>query len=509
MIRRRFTASLVSGLLLALAFPCGLPHSPLFGFSPLCWIALVPLLAASLGASRPLAFVYGFLHGAVFSTVTLPWIYTVMRQYGPLTVLEAAGVLALLVVFLALYPALFCLGVAHLGKSSVARACLVAPFLWVALELVRTRAPIVGFPWNLLGYPAATHLGLLQLASWTGIYGLSFVVAAYNALLTWFMVSRSRGARLAFWGATPVLILVLGLGWWFVPTETPHRLAHLVYTDFPQAMSYPPNWLELHAADLNQLETLSVAAARRSPGPVVWPEVPAPFSMQDRPFAARAQRMAREAGTDFLVGADDWKLGPRGKWSVSNSAVLLDPSGREVFVYDKIHLVPFGEYVPLRRWLSFAGKLTAEIGDFTPGTQSRVGTLPDGRFAVFICYESIFPAEVRRFVAGGAELLVNISNDGWFGHSAAAAQHLAMARVRAVENRRWLLRDTNNGYTAVVDPYGRYVERVAPGHRGVLDAPFNFRADRTLYSRWGDWWAWVSVAAAAAGFLAKGKARQA
>jgi len=178
---------------------------------------------------------------------------------------------------------------------------------------------------------------------------------------------------------------------------------------------------------------------------------------------------------------------------------LLDPSGRRVFLYDKIHLVPFGEYVPLRRWLTFAKKLTAEVGDFQSGSEYKVGTLSEraggGRFGSFICYEAIFPAEVRRFVVHGASLLINLSNDGWFGRSAAPEQHVAMARVRAAENRRWLLRDTNNGFTASVDPYGRYVARLATDIRGELDAPYDFRSDLTAYARWGDWLAWLCVAA--------------
>jgi apolipoprotein N-acyltransferase len=175
--------------------------------------------------------------------------------------------------------------------------------------------------------------------------------------------------------------------------------------------------------------------------------------------------------------------------------VLLNPSGQRVFTYDKIHLVPFGEYVPLRRWLTFAGKLTADLGDFAPGSVYAVGSLPDGRFATYICYEAVFPDAVRRFTAGGAELLINISNDGWFGRSSAPAQHLMMARVRAVENRRWLLRDTNNGFTVSVDPYGRIVAQLAPDIRGELEAPYDFRNDLTVYSRFGDWWAWLCVLA--------------
>jgi apolipoprotein N-acyltransferase len=191
----------------------------------------------------------------------------------------------------------------------------------------------------------------------------------------------------------------------------------------------------------------------------------------------------------------DWKKDSQGQWIASNSAVLLDASGRRIFTYDKIHLVPFGEYVPLRRWITFAGRLTADIADFTPGSIYRVGDLPDGKFGTFICYEAIFPGEIRRFAANGAQLLINISNDGWFGRSAAPTQHLMMSRVRAVESRRWLLRATNNGYTAAIDPYGRIVASLATDIRGQLDAPYGFRSDLTPYARFGDWFAWLCVIA--------------
>jgi apolipoprotein N-acyltransferase len=204
------------------------------------------------------------------------------------------------------------------------------------------------------------------------------------------------------------------------------------------------------------------------------------------------------------VGVVDWKQDAQRNWIASNSAVLLDPGGRRIFTYDKIHLVPFGEYVPLRQWLTFAGRLTADISDFTPGTVYGVGHLPivetyvpssGAPFSVFICYEAIFPGEIRRFAASGAQLLINISNDGWFGRSAAPIQHLMMSRVRAVESRRWLLRDTNNGFTAAIDPYGRIVAELATDIRGELDAPYDFKSNLTLYVRFGDWFAWLCVIA--------------
>jgi apolipoprotein N-acyltransferase len=262
----------------------------------------------------------------------------------------------------------------------------------------------------------------------------------------------------------------------------------------PQAMSYPPNWNVIHAADLAEIDRITITAASIQPGLVVWPEVPAPFSLQQAPFAQRAAGIARLSESHFLLGVVDWKAAPGNRLAAYNSAALLDPQGRVEFLYDKMHLVPFSEYVPWRDFFWFARDLTGLVGEFHRGTEYRVGKLPGGRFGVFICYEAIFPDEVRRFVLGGAGLLINISNDGWFGDSSARPQHLAIARVRAVENRRWLLRDTNNGLTASVDPYGRIVASLAPDVRGELDAPYGFRDDLTFYTRWGDWLAYLSTA---------------
>src|SRR6185437_2627391 len=342
-------------------------------------------------------------------------------------------------------------------------------------------------------YAASSSLGLVQFASVTGIYGLSFLVAGYGALLGYAIISGRQRAWKSLISVTAGLILAGVGGGLLVPSAKSRFVAHLVQTNFPQSYEYPPDWMPTHARDLDELEKISVDAARREPGLIVWPEVPAPFSLEDPAFGNRAQRIAREAGANFLVGVEDWKKNAAGKWIATNSAVLLNPAGQRTFTYDKIHLVPFGEYVPLRNWLTFAGKLTADIGDFTPGTVYRVGNLPAGKFGVFICYEAIFPNEVRRFTMNGAELLINMSNDGWFGRSSAPAQHLMMARVRAVENRRWLLRCTNNGFTVVVDPYGRIVAKLPTDIRGELDAPYDFRSGLTPYARFGDWFAWLCL----------------
>jgi apolipoprotein N-acyltransferase len=251
--------------------------------------------------------------------------------------------------------------------------------------------------------------------------------------------------------------------------------------------------MKTHAAEMDQLEQISIEAAQKSPGVVVWPEVPAPFSLQDADFHSRAMRIASGAGNGFLVGVIDWKPLGNGHVGASNSAALLGANGELDFIYDKIHLVPFSEYVPWRNWFFFARDLTSLIGDFQPGSQYKVGKIAGGPFSVYICYEAIFPNEVRRFTLAGAQLFMNVSDDGWFGGSGAPQQHLAMARVRAVENRRWLLRDTNDGITVSVDPYGRTIARMQPNIRGELDAPYAFRSDLTMYTRWGDWLPWLCV----------------
>jgi apolipoprotein N-acyltransferase len=480
----RLSLAIASGAALAFAFPT-------FNLPLLAWISVAGLMLAAYGASVPFAALCGFIFGMTFYFISTPWIYTVLRQWGPLPAWQAFGVLLIMAGASSVFKLLFAAGVSLWGRSGPKKVAWVAPFLWVSTEYLFDRFPNIGFPWNLLGYAAARSIALVQITTITGIYGLSLLVAAFNALVFWTILqpAGTRRLRAVSWVglSASVLALIALIGPRFVPAAQPARVAHLVQPDFPLSMNYPWNWITIHRADLDDLEQLSVSAARLEPGPIIWPETPAPFSMQDPPFAVRAARIAQESSTDFIFGAVDWKQTLTGEEQPYNSAIQLDPAGREIFVYDKIHLVPFGEFVPWRDILRFAGHLTKDLGEFQRGKLRRVGTLPGGRFSVFICYEAIFAGEVREFTRNGAELLINISDDGWFGRTAAPVSHLEAARVRAVENRRWLLRDTNNGFTAAIDPYGRIVAELAPDIRGELDAPYAFRSDLTFYARHGDW----------------------
>ena len=489
--QKRSLLALASGAALALSLPN-------YNWSLLAWISVGLLVLASFRARPGVAPLYGFLHAIVFYPMSLPWMAEVVRQYGNVPPLIAAGLLLLVSVAGGVIVAVFTWGVAFASQRNALITWALAPDLWVALEYGRAHLPIFAFPWNFLGYAASGHLALVQLTAVTGIYGLSYIVAAYGSLVAYAIVSGRQRAWKIVMASAAALIFISFAGRYLVPGENPRYVAHLVQTNFAQSYEYQADWMTQHAGDLDELEQLSIDAARKNPGVIIWPEAPAPFTLEDKNFAAIAHKIAQESGSDFLVGAEDWKHDAAGKWLATNSAILLNPSGERVYSYDKIHLVPFGEYVPLRKYLTFTGKLTADLGDFTPGTDYAVGRLPGGPFSTFICFEAVFPDAVRRFTANGAELLINISNDGWFGRSSAPAQHLMMARVRAVENRRWLLRDTNNGYTVSVDPYGRIVAELPADMRAQLDAPYDFRDDTTLYARFGDWFAWLCVIASVA-----------
>jgi apolipoprotein N-acyltransferase len=500
--------ALVSGAALALAYPD-------YSLAFLGWFAIAGLTFACLRARTKVAAGCGLGFGMVLYIVSLPWIYSVMHDYGPLPGWQALALLILLSLWQSTYPVLFAIGVAWMSRRSRGLMLAATPFLWVALELVRTHVPDIGFPWDLLGYTASGSLALLQMVSVTGIYGLSLLVAAYNSTSLWAFLELRRSGGRGFlgtaglvWTAATLGVLALVLtGSSLVPTAHGNHVAHLVQTDLPQSVSYPADWDAVHAVDVAELVQLSSEAGRARPDLVVWPEVPAPFSLQRGSFAARAVQIARDSMSYFLFGVIHWKSAGN-HLDAFNSASLMDPAGQPIFTYDKIHLVPFSEYVPWRSWLWFASDITSLVSDFSTGSDYSVGQLPGGKFSVFICYEAIFPDQVRRYVENGAQLLVNISDDAWFGKSSALGQHLGMARVRAVENRRWLLRDTNTGETVSVDPYGRIVARLARYDRGVLEAPYDFRSDSTFYTRWGDWVAWLSVAATLAAFAITGLMRQ-
>jgi apolipoprotein N-acyltransferase len=475
-------AGALSGGLLVLS----LPKPDLY---PLAWIALIPWLyvVASGKALRP-TLAASYAAGLIFFAGTFYWISETMVIYGGLSIPLGIGVGALFVITYALYFVLFGLGLYYAGKQLGTLGLLLAAPLWVTVELLRAIL-FSGFPWMLSGYALVPYTGILQLVTWTGIYGLSFLATAVNSIIVYGVLRRSKvwlgtgAAIIAFAMLLPVIVAR--------PVRDPVPV-RLVQTN----ISLDQPWKKPDSDQLlDELGKLSTRDTGR-PRLVVWPETPAPFYLnEDAEFRSRMQEIARKLGSYFLVGyIDSVGEGP------ANSAGLLDPHGNQVSRYDKMHLVPFGEYIPFKNSLSFAKSLTREVGEFIPGTEYTISALDGHRISTAICYESIFPDLVRRFVKRGSELLVVITNDGWFGESSAPYQHLRMGVVRSVENRRYMVRTANTGISAIIDPYGRIEASTPIGVRAILDGTAEFRSDRTFYTEYGDVFAYAN-AMLVAGFL--------
>ena len=501
-----WAACALSGFLLVACFPK-------IHFRGLVWVACFPMLAA-LACEKQLkrAFLLGYVCGAIFFAGSCSWFVIVMEFYGHLAPGLAVLVLILFVLIDSTFFGGFGLAMGWAARRSPGWALALSPFLWVAMEWARTYL-ITGFPWNLLGY-AVQSPGVRQIAAMTGVYGLSFLAVATSALLAGVLLSPRRapaGLALAGWLA----VLLLAQGKLAPPPATVGKeLAILVQPNVPLDDAELEGWIpwrdptqlqRLVQFSVNAVEQFSPTAhSAHSPGTaavdhpplLIWAENPAPFFFtRDPVFRNAMENLARQTHA-IVIANTIIPLDARGD-TITNSAFTLDPEGREVSRYDKIHLVPFGEYVP---WWALPGlvhKITSEVGNFVPGSSYPVAESPGGAIGVFICYEAIIPQLARKLVAGGAGVLVNISNDAWYGDSAAAYQHLEMARLRAIENHRYLLRATNNGLTTMIDPYGRVLEEIPRYQRMVMPARFNFETRQTFYSAHGDVFAWLCAVIAA------------
>jgi apolipoprotein N-acyltransferase len=510
---------------------------PLPGIYVLSWVAFAPLIVALLRA-RPAgaleidgaihlqaakpgqAFLLAYVSGILWYAGTCYWIYNTMHEYGGLSVPLALLALFLFCLYLALYHGLFGLLLSFAvdpGRDN-RRALVAAPFLWVAVELARTR--VTGFPWNLLGTAQVDNISLSRITTWTGVYGVSFEIMLVNvAVAAAFLVPRKKRRTLLIASVAAAAVLQAGR-----LVEAPALPADHAALLVQENISVQANWTrDAFERTLRELTDLSAktVAANSSPAPdskpskvdfIVWPESPAPFFASDPLFRNPLSEMAQATHTWVVTGAIGSTPAMQGGKSASqifNSAALVSPTGDWTARYDKVHLVPFGEYLPFPQLFAFAGGLTKEVGEFQSGASRAPLDAGNTRLGVFICYESVFPGEVREFADQGAQVLVNLSNDGWYGDSGAYAQHLNQTRMRAIENDRWILSATNTGVTASIDPYGRTVARLPRKVRSALVAPYALTSVTTFYTRHGDWFCWlcaiISAGALIARFAIRGK----
>ena len=492
-LKSKWLPAVISGLLLTAAFPKA-------GISGLAWFALVPLLAVLRGLNPKEAFRIGMIAGLAHYLTLLYWVVFTMRTYGYLPWWQCVSLLVLLAAYLALYPGLFALALVHLCRKPV-QLVLFAPVFWVGLEYIRSFL-LTGFPWGIIGYSQFNRLHIIQISDMFGVYGVSFLVMLSNAAIYVLLLSvaqkKWRGHPVDKWPVLLAIVLpfiLISLGLLYgnmrigvmddaMALASSSRVA-VIQGNIDQARKWDPAF---QIGTTKKYVGLMLSAAARQPDLVVWPETATPFYFEASPKLTRLVTDAvREAGIHLLVGSPS-VLGEPGSYAYYNSAYMVAPDGRATGRYDKVHLVPFGEYVPLKRVLSFVGKMVAQVGDFSSGEKGR--TLAWGEdgppIGVQICFEIIFPGLSRSLVKNGAGVLVNLTNDAWFGNTSAAYQHFSMAVFRAVENRRSLVRCANTGISGFVDPAGRIVARTALFEDAVVVRTVPVLTETTLYTRIGD-----------------------
>jgi apolipoprotein N-acyltransferase len=480
--------SLFSGILLILSFPN-------FDLEYLAWFALVPLLYSIEGKGLFHAFVLGFLTGLVSFLGILYWIIVAVHTYGNVPLILSALILLLLVVYLSLFIGAFTFLTRLIQMRSGLQTILFAPLLWVSLEYLRSFL-LTGFPWANLAYSQYLNLPFIQMADITGAYGLSFVILLVNATLFWVLHQWSK-RTFPFKEVIVTAILLLGfLIYGYVKmgvvdrqmTQNPPLKVGLVQGNIDQSIKWDESF---QMETLKIYKRLSMKVAEEKPDLIIWPETATPFFFQEaKEDQPTILDIPARTNAFLLFGSPSYKI-EKGKVNHYNSAYLVSPAKEMMGRYDKIHLVPFGEYVPLSNLLFFIGSLGEGIGNFKPGKEIINLSLPQGKFAVLICFEIIFPDLCRRFVKGGANFLVTITNDAWFGRTSAPYQHFSMATFRAVENRVFIARAANTGISGFIDPKGKIMKQGGIFTEEAMNGTIRIMKGKTFYTLYGDVFAWI------------------
>lgn len=502
---QNWALALLTGLLLTASFPK-------LAWYPLAWFAWVPLLLAIRNRTRGESFRLGFSAGLVHYLSLLYWMVHTMHHYGHLPLWQCVPILGLMATYLATYTGLLC---AWMSTRRANLATLILfPLVGVALEYVRAHF-LTGFPWELLGYSQFRLLPMIQIADILGVYGVSalvFLVNAGIALLLMGLLKKTWqqqpvSAELMRW-VFPLLALTLAATWGYGhqrlkvvsnnASASPRTKVAVIQGNIDQAQKWDPAY---QRATIDKYTRLSRQAVVQGADLIIWPETATPFYLfRNRELSNLVLAGIRAADTDFLVGSPAYSH-TQGVLQLHNSVYLIDKDANLQGSYRKVHLVPFGEYVPFKRWLPFLGKLVAEVGDFKPGLKGTTLDWEGGKLGPLICYEIIVPPLARAMTAEGAHLLVSQTNDAWFGRTSAPYQHFSMGVFRAVENRRSLVRAANTGISGYIDATGKIVEqtglfedRALTRWVALLDVP-------TVYTRVGDLFAQICLVLTAVNLL--------
>ena len=500
------THAAASGLLLTATFPK-------MGWDFLAWLALVPFgLALKDLGPRP-AFRFGLLTGLIHFLSLLYWLVPTMQIYGKLPTALSVIILLLFCFVLALFIAVTAWAISHLGRTAL-KTAIWFPVIWVAAEYTRTFL-FSGFPWELLGHSQYSRLNLIQLAEVTGVYGLSFVIAAANFAL---VLAAAAALRLEWqgskidWRTTAVafipVMLVLSAVFFYGQMRLDKMNQIQATADTIKVAAVQGNiaqsdkWDDAYKVKTIEIyNRLSRGISDQQPDLIVWPETAAPFYfMVEKEPTLHVLAGVRSSGSAFLIGSPSVQK-RKGAHEFHNSAWLVDGTGNLKAKYDKAHLVPFGEYTPFKEWLPFLGKIVEQVGDFVPGKKGHVINWGGRKLGIQICYEIIFPYLARAQVRNGADILVNITNDAWYGRTSGPYQHFSMVVFRAIENRRSLVRAANTGISGFVDPAGRIIMATDLFEEAAVAQKLPVIKTNTIYNRFGDLFAKACLLATIAGII--------
>jgi apolipoprotein N-acyltransferase len=491
----QYGPAVISGLLLILCFPT-------INLFLIAWIALVPFLMSLYDKQPKEAFRAGMAAGIPYFFGTLYWIYHSINYYGGISFVASIFIVILLCIYLSLYIGVFAFLFSVTIRNTKLPAVLIAPAFWVVLEFLRSYL-FTGFPWSSIGYSQYQFLTIIQIADITGIYGVSFLVVAFNGALADIFLLKKRTQDMPLFPLSYTVIgysfLLIGIiftviyGQIRLREERPGR--YITISVVQGNIEQDKKWDSAYQNEVIDIyKDLSLQASSASPSLIVWPETAVPFFFgTDRVLTRELEDLQGQLNTSLLFGSVLVKEKKNDDFLLSNSAVLLDQSGKAVYTYDKIHMVPFGEYVPLRTILFFINKLVVGIGDYTPGNRYIKAHTPFGDFGTVICYEVVFPGLVRKFYAQGGDFIVNITNDAWFGRTTGPYQHFSMAVFRAVENRKPLIRAANTGISGFIDSSGRIVSQSRLFERLVVMHDIKTDPTRSFYSKYGDLFTYIWI----------------
>ncbi len=476
-----------------------------FPWGVFAWIALLPLHRVLIGVTTGQAFLRGWLTGFLAFTGTMYWVVLAMHLYGHVPLPISIVLMLVLAGYLGLYVGLYAWGFIWLEQRWATGAWVLAPCLWVSLEYGRTYA-LSGLPWGLLGYSQFQWLSIIQIANITGVYGVSFLIVLVNVslflLLRWVWAEKpQRSTLLRPWVPLASAVAAI-LGVWLYGLSQLHLppsenlTIGVVQANIDQAHKWDSAY---RVETLERYRRLTKTVSPKS-DLILWPEAATPFLFERNVgYQSLVIEMIKDAQVPLVFGSPALRPQIDGTLYSLNSAYALTPSGDITGRYDKQHLVPFGEYIPLQQVLFFLDKLVVGIGDFQPGPGPTLLSLPRGsgqqqaRFGVAICYEVIFPDLVRRLANEGANFLVTITNDAWFGKTIAPYQHFGMVVFRAVENRMAFARAANTGVSGFIDPTGRILTATPIFTEQAITGSIPLSAPSTFYTRFGDVFAWACV----------------